>query len=236
MEKTVRLLIVEGNDDHFDLLIRELKAHKIEFSPRRAQTKQEFLSGLAEFLPDAVISDFFLPGFDGMTAFRICRDFDPTIPFIIVTGSMNEETAVECMKAGVTDYIIKEHVGHIGPALRAAIHRKWALVEKTIAEEKLAEKEKFLENLVDSLPGVTYQCLNAPDWSMQYVSESVNELTGYSAKDFFGHPPVSYNELIHPEDRDRVWKEVQEAVKARGLFEIFYRIRTAQGQEKWVWD
>ncbi len=236
MERSIRILIAEDNDDHFELLLRELKAQKITFSHRRADTKIEFLKGLREFKPDLVISDYYLPNLDGMTTFRMTRDFDPTIPFILVTGTLGEDTAVECMKAGMTDYVMKEHLGRIGPGVRAAIHRKWAVEELGAAEEKLREKQRFLSNLIETLPGITYQCANDPEWTMEYISESVQELTGHPSKDFLGNRSTSFNNLIHPEDRERIRNEVQEALKARCPYELTYRIRTAAGEEKWVWD
>jgi PAS domain S-box-containing protein len=235
-EKQVRILIIEDNDDHFELTLRELKEQKMRFLHDRARTKAECAEKLAAFKPDVVVSDYFLPDLDGITAFRMSQDHDPSVPFILVTGTLGEDKAVECMKAGFTDYVMKEHIGRLGPAVRAAVHRKWAVMELGRAEEKLREKEKFLENLIESLPGVTYQCANDRQWTTQYISESVYELTGHPAKDFLENRSISFADLIHPEDRDRVWKEIQEALKVGSSYELTYRIRTAAGEEKWVWE
>jgi PAS domain S-box-containing protein len=237
-EKHVRILITEDNDHHFELILRELKEQKMRFLHERARTKAEFVKTLEAFKPDVVVSDYFLPDLDGLTAFRMTQDHDASVPFILVTGTLGEDKAVECMKAGFTDYVMKEHIGRLGPSVRAAVHRRWAVMELGAVEEKLREKEKFLENLIESLPGVTYQCLNKPDWPIEFSSESIYELTGRPAKDFVGPQAtaVSFNDLIDPGDRERVWNEVQNAVKDHLPYEIIYRIRTAQGAEKWVWD
>ncbi len=84
--------------------------------PERVETKDDFLRELTGFLPDIVISDYSMPRFDGlMTALRLSNSARPTIPVIMLTGSMNEDTAVACMKAGrATDYVIKEHTKRLG--------------------------------------------------------------------------------------------------------------------------
>jgi diguanylate cyclase (GGDEF)-like protein/PAS domain S-box-containing protein len=98
------------------------------------------------------------------------------------------------------------------------------------------EAERTLLALINCLPGMIYCCRNDRDWTMLYVSEGCAELTGYDAQDIVGNRRLSYADLIHPEDREQVWREVQEAVAARARFRIVYRIRAAGGDERWVWE
>ena len=104
-----------------ELVEYELERAHIPFEARRVDTRESFLHQLGTFLPDVILSDFTLPGFDGMSALSLARERAPAVPFLIVTGSVNEETAVGCMKAGATDYLLKSHLARIGPAIQGAL-------------------------------------------------------------------------------------------------------------------
>jgi DNA-binding response OmpR family regulator len=106
-EKSLRILFVEDLPSDMELAARELKKNGLKFTSLRVETKEEFLKALEEFKPEIIISDYALPSFDGMQALQLSKAHNSTIPFIILTGSMNEDTAVECMKSGADDYVIK---------------------------------------------------------------------------------------------------------------------------------
>ncbi|NDV27795.1 PAS domain S-box protein [Desulfovibrio sp. JC010] len=100
----------------------------------------------------------------------------------------------------------------------------------------LREKEKILSTLLGNLPGMAYRCRNDVDWSMDFVSEGCLELTGYSPDSLLNNREISYSDLILPQYQAHVWECVQEAVQDRESFEMIYKIRTASGDEKWVWE
>jgi PAS domain S-box-containing protein len=100
----------------------------------------------------------------------------------------------------------------------------------------LRERERELATLMSNLPGMVYRCANERNWTMKFVSAGARALTGYAAEDLLGNARVSYAELIHPDDRERIWEEVQRAVAAGRTFVLDYRIRTASGTERWVWE
>lgn len=102
------------------------------------------------------------------------------------------------------------------------------------SEMELRESERVLATLLGNLRGMVYRCHNDELWTMDFVSEGALALTGYTAADFRRRQELSYANLIHPDDRDRVWRAVQQALAARRPFEIEYRIITKDGSEKWV--
>lgn len=104
------------------------------------------------------------------------------------------------------------------------------------AELALAESQRTLLTLMSHIPGIAYRCLNNPDWTMLFVSEGCYELTGYPAKAFTAQKTITYFQLIHPEDRETVWNEVRAALENRCPFQLTYRIATATGELKWVWE
>jgi PAS domain S-box-containing protein len=104
------------------------------------------------------------------------------------------------------------------------------------SEAALRESERKLTALMGNLPGMAYRCANDAQWTMEFVSEGCRALTGYPAADLLGNRVLSYNDLIDPADRQMVWEQVQEAMAAGKPFRFIYRIRTASGEEKWVWE
>lgn len=102
------------------------------------------------------------------------------------------------------------------------------------AEEALRERVQTLSSLMDNLPGMAYRRANNSNWTMEFVSSGCVELTGYEPSDLQQDSAVSYVELIHPEDRERVWSEIQRALEERSPYQLRYRIVTASGPEKWV--
>ncbi|HQH73237.1 MAG TPA: PAS domain-containing protein, partial [bacterium] len=100
----------------------------------------------------------------------------------------------------------------------------------------LAENHRYLAEQFCNLPGMAYQCRNEPDWPMKFLSEGCYALTGYPRDAFLREDAVTFQELIHPGDRQRVWETVQQALQNRQPYQLEYRIRTAGGQEKWVWE
>src|SRR5687768_1702767 len=107
MNKELKILLVEDNIEDVGLIAWELKRSKMDFDLRHVDSKDAFVKQIDEFAPDIVLSDHSLPSFNSMEAFSALKERSLDIPFILVTGSVSEEFAVECMKAGVDDYILK---------------------------------------------------------------------------------------------------------------------------------
>jgi diguanylate cyclase (GGDEF)-like protein/PAS domain S-box-containing protein len=99
----------------------------------------------------------------------------------------------------------------------------------------LRESERRLSTLIGSLPGAAYRCRNDANWTMEFVSEGTRTLTGYTPEDFTSGR-VSYGSLVHEADRDRCWRSTQEALRQRQPYTMEYRICTAEGAEKWIWE
>jgi PAS domain S-box-containing protein len=103
-------------------------------------------------------------------------------------------------------------------------------------EAALREKNRMLSTLLRNLPGMAYRCANDPDWTLEFISDGCVELTGYAPQDLVGNAAASYGGLIHPEDRETVWNDVQRALETREAFRLVYRITTRDGAVKWVWE
>lgn len=108
--------------------------------------------------------------------------------------------------------------------------------ERQTTEISLRESERKLSTLIGNLPGMAYRCLNDPDWTMLFLSDGCTELTGYHPQEILSSLTISYNGIIHPEDREYVRSKVEMAIKTQDNFMLEYRIVTKNGQVKWVWE
>src|SRR5262245_4685903 len=148
----MRVLIFEDEPLDAELIEYELERAALDFEARRVETRDQFVRTLQEFHPEVILSDYAVPRFDGVAALDLAKELAPTVPFIIVTGSINEETAVRCMHAGASDYLIKNNLARLGPAVRAAIDRERARTEKRRTEDALRRSEANLRAIFNSSP------------------------------------------------------------------------------------
>lgn len=146
MKNSLKILLVEDNAADVKLLKRALTDSFEKFDLTVIETKDEFLTEIEQPY-DIVISDYVLPAFDGMEALHIRNRLKPFMPFIITTGSTNEPTAVQCMKEGADDYIIKEHIKRIGEAVKRAIALKKTEYEKQLAERNMLHLNRILKTI-----------------------------------------------------------------------------------------
>ncbi len=140
---------------------RELRHGGLDVITLCVETEPEFVAALVEFRPDIVLSDYSLPSFNGMDALQLVQQHSPTTPLIIVTGSLTEETAAECIKAGAADYVLKEHLARLLPAVRGALERQRLAEDKRQVEEELRESEERYRLIFDR--GLDAVLLTAPD-------------------------------------------------------------------------
>jgi PAS domain S-box-containing protein len=146
----LRILILEDVPMDAELVEYELGRAQVPYTTRCVNTREGFLAELAGFQPDLILSDYSVPGFDGMTALALARELAPSVPFVIVTGSVNEETAVGCMKAGATDYLLKSNLARIGPAIEGALARSRMRAEQSRAEAALQRSEANLRAIFNN--------------------------------------------------------------------------------------
>jgi PAS domain S-box-containing protein len=108
------------------------------------------------------------------------------------------------------------------------------ITERKLAEDGLLESRRTLQTLMSNLPGMAYRCRNDRDWTMEFVSEGSVGLTGYKPAELVNNNKIAYNQLIHPDECEKVWDTIQAAMKEHKPFQLTYRIKTADGEQKWV--
>jgi two-component system, cell cycle sensor histidine kinase and response regulator CckA len=227
-DNALRILILEDVPMDAELVEYELERARIPFVAHRVDSRESFLQQLEAFRPDIILSDYTLPRFDGMTALSLAREQLPTIPFLIVTGSVNEETAVGCMKAGATDYLLKSNLARIGPAIQAALERERAREERIRAETALAASERRFRSLVQNSSDLV--TIVAPDSTILYASDSAERIVGYSAGDLVGTALLDYLEGTHI---DRVRGLLHDS-NGKSSGPVEFSLRRADGSPVWL--
>jgi two-component system cell cycle sensor histidine kinase/response regulator CckA len=164
MKPPISILLIEDDPNDAKLLSIELDKH-YSAAIRRVQNEKEYRAALSEYVPDIILSDYNLPVFDGMKALTIRQQIASDIPFVLVTGSINESTAVNCMKAGADDYIIKEHLHRLVPAMEAAIEKQKLIKGKQAFEIALRTSEERFRYALDNSPVTVF----TQDRSLRYT-------------------------------------------------------------------
>lgn len=149
MTQPLKLLIAEDNPDDTELLVRELRRAGYEPAWTRVETEADYLAGLHAGL-DLVLSDYSMPQFTGLRALELTRARHPEIPFIIVSGTIGEETAVEAMRLGATDYLLKDRLKRLGPAVARALEDGRLRRERRQNEMALRHSEEKLRMVTDN--------------------------------------------------------------------------------------
>ncbi len=135
--RELRILLLEDNAPHAELVEHFLRESGIRFTITRVETREGFLEQLEQHTPEMILSDYALPAFDGYAALAIAKEKFPDIPFIFVTGTMGEEVAIETLKSGATDYVLKTRLARLGPAVQRALRETADRHERQRAEDKL---------------------------------------------------------------------------------------------------
>jgi len=228
--KPIKLLILEHDEDDLELLMYELKKGALDFEPQIVGTKTEFIKALNDCTPDVILSDYSLPGFDGISAFHLKQQICPDVPFIIVSGTIGEENAVELIKNGVTDYSIKDKLFTVIPKIKRAIKEANERREKMETEQNLRNSQRQLAE--------AQRISKLGSWELSENGTMIScsdEL--YRILDLDPDSGLSFEifmQFVHPDDRPVILK-AREKTMAAGTTEVVqFRITSQAGIEKCI--
>jgi len=180
MKEELYILLIEDSEVDAELIERELGRENYQLKIRRVQTKQELTEALDQTMPDLILSDYSLPAFSAPDALQIIVEKAPQIPVIIVSGTIGEERAIEVLKSGATDYVLKDRITRLIPAVQRALREAQQQAEKKRAEEYLRLLEKAIENMQ---LGVTVTDLTG---RIIYTNAAEARMHGYKVQDLIG--------------------------------------------------
>ncbi len=150
MSKPLHILILEDSPVDAELIMDELRSVGFDPQWQRVEIEADYLAGL-DTMPDVILADYSLPQFDGLTALKLLRERSLDIPFILITGALGEEIAVEAMKHGAADYLLKDRLARLGAAIERALEQKRLRVQKRVAGEELRRSEAQFRQLNEAL-------------------------------------------------------------------------------------
>jgi PAS domain S-box-containing protein/diguanylate cyclase (GGDEF)-like protein len=199
MERPIRILLIEDLQADAEFIVRALTRAGMNFSTERVETEGGLLEALERFDPDIVLSDFSLPEFDGVGALDIVRRERPRVPFVFVSGTIGEDRAIEALKRGATDYVLKTNLSRLAPAVTRALAEAALDTARRNAVDQLRDNEQRLRDIIDT----------SQDWIWELDSEgrftfssgAALPILGYASEDIIGR---SFAELLHPDDSWRM--------------------------------
>lgn len=230
------ILLVEDSELDGELVAERLERGGLSHRLHRVATRAAFVEALARGDVDIVLSDYNVPGFGGADALAIVRSAHPDVPFLFVSGALGEELAVDLLKLGATDYVLKDRLHRLVPSVTRAVAEAREKKERERAETALREAERMARTLLGNMPGMAFRCVPAPPWVFDFASAGALELSGWAPEAFYAGGEITWSEIMHPGDVERVAKEAEAAFSAKRQLTVSYRIRTRTGEERWVWD
>lgn len=156
MEKELRILMLEDHEEDAGLVDRVLQKEKFLFKRIRVDTRDEFTDALDSFAPDVILSDHSLPQFNSIEALKVCQSKRMDVPFILVTGSVSEEFAVNCLKRGADDYVLKSNLSRLPLAIRYALRQHRYENNRQVQEEMLRKQNEELTKINKELDSFVY--------------------------------------------------------------------------------
>lgn len=229
MPPKLRILIIEDNIEDANLIQYHLTEEGIEYISRIVDTKEEFEDALDNFSPDAILCDHTLPQFDSVLALKILNKRKIKVPFILVTGSVSEEFAVQMIHSGASDYIIKDRMARLPAALTNALIRsrneneKQRYIEKVVESESLFKKAEKIAHFgiweSDLIRGIT----RWSDETYKILGYKINEVEP-SEENFF--------RKVHPDDKEYTLNVVKNTLIGSSTGQMIFRVLDSSGEMK----
>jgi signal transduction histidine kinase/DNA-binding response OmpR family regulator len=224
----VRLLLIEDDEDDAMLVVRNLRSG-LDLDFERVDTAAAMSAALSVQPPDIVISDNTMPTFDASSALRLLRDREIDVPFIVVSGQIGEETAVALMRAGAHDFVLKDSLARLLPAVTRELREAEERREQRRTQSALRTSEERFRLVAEHVHDVVFRYRSGPNPGLEYISSAVVSMTGHPPEDLYAAPELIFARA-EPEDRVRM-VESWRAPPARPLV---MRWHDAHGFTKWI--
>ena len=195
MNKPLRILHLEDDPDYCDLVRSLLDKEGFKVELVMAANRADFEGALAPERFDIILADYLVPSYNGLEALRLARQKCPETPVLLVSGTIGEQAAIESLKCGATDYVLKHWPERLVPAVRRAVQEAEERMQRRRIEAELVRREKYFRALTENALDIL--TLLDGEGRFIYNSPSVKRMLGYEPEELRGQSAFA---LIHPED------------------------------------
>ena len=221
MKKTINIIFIEDSTHDAGLISQQIEKEQIGFRKKLVDNKHDLIDAIESFEPDLIISGYMLANLTGMETLAIRNELSPSTPFIFVTDLVNETVAVECMKAGADDYLMKRNLSRLGETIKSAIRKKEIVTQKNKAEKMLKESEEKYRAMVEHLPDAVL--VHSREQDPLLANSSALKLLGADTLEEIKQTDLT--DFVHPDFRDSAKdriRKVYETGRPQGYVESKY--------------
>ncbi|MEU4164784.1 response regulator [Actinoplanes sp. NPDC026670] len=197
----IRLLLIEDSEDDAILVVNRLRRSGFHLDYERVETADAMSAALQHRTPDIVISDNGMPAFNAATALQLLRDTGLDIPFIVVSGQIGEESATALMRAGAHDFVLKDKLARLGPAVQRELREARDRQNRRRAEAALRTSEERFRLVAENLQDVLFRFRPGRTPALEYISPAIATMTGLSPNELYEQPERLFD-TMDPADRD----------------------------------
>ena len=229
-DQPIRLLILEDNPMDLELTLATLKRGGLPHESRHVSTREEFEAALAEGGWDLILADYWLPSFTGLEAVEAVRKVDPLLPFILISGTLGDERAIESLKSGATDYVLKDNLARLLVVVRRALAEHRERLQHLATQRALEESEARFDRAVRGSTDGLWDW--NPDTGRIYYSPRFRALLGWAGRENDAEISLFRNAL-HPEDAQRILRAIDDNLAGGPPFHEELRLRQPDGTYRW---
>ncbi len=222
METPLRLLLIEDMPDEAELAVREFARYGIACDWRRVESGQQLILEIATLRPHVIVSDFSLPRFDGLSALRIAQVYAPDVPFIFLSGTIGEETAIESLRSGAMDYVLKNNIARLVPAVERVLREIQSRLERRRTTQQLRDIIATSQDWIWEL---------GPDNKLVFTSPSAAQILGRSPETMRNEDFIAF---VAADDRDAVAGSLNELCEKRTPVRFLARFLRENMSPAWL--
>ncbi|MEX1139194.1 MAG: PAS domain S-box protein [Bacteroidota bacterium] len=229
MAQEIRVLVLEDLEADALLAIHELSKAGIVFDWKRVETENAFLQALQEYHPHVILADYSLPKYDGRSALRHTRTVKPDIPFVFVTGTLGEELAIELLKEGATDYVLKSGLSRLGPAVQRGLREHADYLKRREIEDAHRVALERYRQVIENATDIVFT--TDREGNFIYSNEAGIRTSGYSMGELWS---LNYLDLVIPSHRKRLVRHFyRQIISNTASTSVEFPFQTKSGEVRW---